>query len=487
METNTTPSCQLLMQKDTATRKKHLFLCSFVILSMIIHGFFVVDGFGEPDSVRLAIAAKMWHDHGQTFNSYVYQVSPLYLHLLSFITQIGIPLDWMSTVMNWSSLIIGSLSLIPMFLLYKRLINFEVALVGCFLYSFTPTFWMAHIYGMPLIHAFFCFLISMLLFVSALPKSGGVFYIYMVCSAFFASLALNFKADIVLCYGIFCGLCFYQKYYSLRDIVLSILLPIIALFSVLILSKSLFPSIDAPLSDTKHWSQTFPLTLQAITSIENLLVLPKSVGKWMFLAILIALPICLFKKKYRPNLLLVVFGSAPTFLFWGLRVGNSARHMMVAYLFLIFMFSFILFELTKKYKYWPLFPIFLVLINYFSCPASGDIYMPGSRLFSTTSLIEKKTSPINEFGVEFFNLRYPKKMYLGHWESPYIMWQVYLLSSKIDYVYTDKGVHLRVYREDGISQEVKFKYVVSDRDGDSFGPIPGWYLATINKSLQVNN
>lgn len=338
-----------------------------------------------------------------------------------------------------------------------------------------------------MIHAFFCFLISLLLFVNGLGKKGIKLYVFLFLSTIFGCLAVNFKADIILCFGAFLGIVLYTKSYSFRCVVLSFFIPSMALISVLVLSRIIFPSLDARLANPKGWNQTFPFTLEAITNEANFSVIPKSAGKWMFLAIAIAGLICLFKKEYRQQLLLVIFGAVPTFLFWGLIMGNSARHMMVAYFFLVFMLTFVLFEITKKYKYWPIYFVGLIVINYFSCEASGNIYRPSSRLFAMTKLIEENATSPERCSREFYDLPYSKKLYLGQWESPYIMWGIYCMASEVNHVKDEKAIRFQTYDVDGTFQEIKFRYIIPERDGNSFGPMPGWHLWTCNKSINIYN
>jgi hypothetical protein len=118
-------------------------------LSLLLHGLSVVTGFGEPDTARMASLAVEWHQTGQ-IHSYEYplRTSPLYIHAIKLLLDAGVPLSSMPSILNWISLIGGSLVLIPLYLQWRLLAGPAAAAVGCLLFSATPAFWLANISGM---------------------------------------------------------------------------------------------------------------------------------------------------------------------------------------------------------------------------------------------------------------------------------------------------------------------------------------------------
>ena len=109
-------------------------LAGTVILSIFVHGFFIMDGFGEPDAVRLAVQAAGWHQMGRIpILAYTVRTSPLHLHAMKAILDLGCPLHQLANFMNWANVIIGSLTLIPLYLLWRYLSTPKAAAIGCLL------------------------------------------------------------------------------------------------------------------------------------------------------------------------------------------------------------------------------------------------------------------------------------------------------------------------------------------------------------------
>ena len=79
-----------------------LALC--VLGSILIHAALVIPGFGEADAARLAILAAEWHETGHMV-SYFYEprTSPLYIHTLKLLMDVGIPMTWVSALINWTT------------------------------------------------------------------------------------------------------------------------------------------------------------------------------------------------------------------------------------------------------------------------------------------------------------------------------------------------------------------------------------------------
>ena len=116
-----------------------MLLGAAVLLSIVVHGEFVIHGFGEPDIARLVVAAGEWHLTGHTlYQSYIFRTSALYIHLLKKLLDFGLPLASLPAFLNWVSVVLGSLTMIPLFFLWKRLGDGGVAGMACILFLFTP-------------------------------------------------------------------------------------------------------------------------------------------------------------------------------------------------------------------------------------------------------------------------------------------------------------------------------------------------------------
>lgn len=471
-----------IFQNQYSIKKEHVTIVLLVTISLVIHSIFIIDGFGENDAGRLPVAALRWHTSNGYMNSYLYRVSPLYLCMLKTAMNLNMPLEYISNFMNWTSVIFGSLCLIPLFYLYKKLTCFEVAMAGCLLYSFTPTFWLANIYGMPLIIAFFFFLLSLSFFEHGLSKQGGSFYGLMTGAIISASLAITFKADIVLCYGVFFGLVLYCKSVTLRNVLFSFSIPLIALAFLFFLGHILFPDMDA--MPIRKWDNIFPFTTKVFSNFQNQHILPRSIGKWMFVGIITACAICVVWKKYRRQLILFLLGSIPSFLFWGLRLGHITRHVTVGCAFSIFMLAFVMYELTNKYRFWPLFFIVLIALNYFSNSSNDSTAIPSSRIFESKSLIQKRIDSFHRSGKEFSRLSHPSKMAVGDNGMPYIKWETLSAASKFELIKFKRGPEFTVTTKEGDVQKVGFWYITYR---PVHGPVKGWHLWTWLDYSRVRN
>ena len=174
LETNNNGKLNNLpVQPKRLEKRELIILTGCVILSIFVHGFFVMDGFGEPDAARMAVQAAGWHQMGRIpILSYPVRVSPLYLHTMKAVLDFGCPLHRLANLMNWANVIIGGLTLIPLYLLWRYLSTPKAAAIGCLLYSFTPTFWHASNYAMPNLPSFAFFVCALLLFAMSLRHSG---------------------------------------------------------------------------------------------------------------------------------------------------------------------------------------------------------------------------------------------------------------------------------------------------------------------------
>ncbi|MDZ7379572.1 MAG: hypothetical protein ONB06_09540, partial [candidate division KSB1 bacterium] len=172
-----------------------------VAASFALHAPFVVRGFGESDSAVLANTAAVWHATGKLGGrgSYVQRTSPLYLVALKTALDLGMPLRRLPGLMNWANAVMGSVALLPMFFVLRKLVSWEISVGACAIWAFSPAFWLANIYGMPHLPALLLFLAS-LASVSVWCDARRIGAIISVLIALVTmTAACTLKADIVLC------------------------------------------------------------------------------------------------------------------------------------------------------------------------------------------------------------------------------------------------------------------------------------------------
>lgn len=463
--------------------KEILLVFSLVFVSFGIHFFFRVDGFGEQDSARIAnlVLRNCLYGEGNT-GFYITRVSPLYIQFLKGVLCAGLHPRHLPAVMNWVSIIIGSLCFVPMYYFFKRMINARVAFWGGIFCFFMPAFWLAGIYGMPLIIAFFCFMVSALFFLRSQLK-GKTMCPEIIVALLFACLSLNFKADIVLCFGIYLGVSLFVGSRKKGSYILAFAIPSVAFVSVLLHGLFLVTPGESQGEFANRWVQTFPFTLHAILDRDNLSVLPASMGWFAFVGAILSCLYCLKQTNKQKLLLFIVLTAAPSYLFWGFIIGNSARHIMVADIFLIFLLTFILVERTKTVQGAAIVVGCCIILNYFSALPNASTRMPSSRIFESQKLIQANVQKYHSYGKEFFELPYSRKIAVCSFVLPYIFWEVNILAQRVERVRVQDDTHYRVFSDKGIPQEVKFLH----GENRSYGPVKGWYLWTCEENYRLIN
>ena len=110
----------VVLNSSAITKREVILLLVCVIISIVIHAFFVLDGFGS-DSILFAIKAAEWEQHGTiSMGRWKGIISPFYIHHLKILIGMGLPLENISEVMNWTCLVISSLIIIPLYLIVAK-------------------------------------------------------------------------------------------------------------------------------------------------------------------------------------------------------------------------------------------------------------------------------------------------------------------------------------------------------------------------------
>lgn len=401
-----------------------IILAGAVILSIFVHGFFVMDGFGEPDAARMAVQAAGWHQMGRIpILSYPVRVSPLYLHTLKAVLDLGYPLQGLANLMNWANVIMGSLTLIPLYLLWRYLSTPKAAAIGCLLYSFTPAFWHANIYGMPHLPSFGFFAAALLLFAISLRHSGVRFVALASGSAILAALAVDLKADIILCYGAFFGIVVCLKSWNLRNVILSLLIPFIAVLSVLVYSKLIVPFLPGTGEFAIAWQSKF-FTVKALLNRTNMMGLITAVGVCLFSAFILSMLYCIICRRNLRLLFMTLLWGLPGIIFSSFWIGNVSRHLMASCSVLMFLVAVAFVSLIRKMRFaLPIIAVLLVLNN-FAGPQRSARFQYGGRLIKPINEMQHLVDAVRKAGREFTALPDQRKIIVGSWSIPYIVWQV---------------------------------------------------------------
>ncbi|MDH3217450.1 MAG: hypothetical protein OEN01_14400, partial [Candidatus Krumholzibacteria bacterium] len=317
------------MRLDLLGKEETHNLAAVVLLSVVIHWPFMLPGFGEPDVARMAIVGSEWHNAGYIPNySYYLRTSPLLLQIIKGLFDIGVPYAHIPRLLNWVNLFLGSLTLVPLYVLWRHLTNRRVAVIASVLFFFTPAFWSANLYGMAHLPAFAFFVTSLLLFTMSLGDAVKAKNYLVAGSALLAVLAIDLKADYILCFGAYAGIAFYLRALTPRSLGLSVLIPVVSFIVVTLHTQAIAPNIPSLDQSADTWADRFPFTVQAILDHDNRMVFVNAAGGGMLAAVVVSIVYCLIRRRQLRALTLVLLWALPPILFWGLKMGNSLRHMM---------------------------------------------------------------------------------------------------------------------------------------------------------------
>ena len=396
MTGSTEVSCgESLSNMTPVTRKEYVFLFSCVILSLGIHSVFMFEGFGEHDAVCIAIATMLSYHNPE--NHKIGQVTPLYQLLLKGALSAGIDKADIPALMNYGNLVLGSLTLIPLYLLWRQLANPQTAAVACALYSFTPAFWFANLYGMPHLPAFFFLLWAAIAFRKALQCARPALFIgHSTLAAGLMYITLLFKVDVVMYAGLFMGLVVVCQAGSIRNCIAAVIVPLAALVFSFVFVKALSLTRPLTVEYTAQWHRDWPTDITALKS-----TIPVwSGGAVFFAGILFSGFYCLFKPSLRRYVVLSIAWAMPAALFWCLRWGNSIRHMMIVFSVLIFLLSLTLVHWCSSRRLLYSITLIGILLNYFLMPVEQYYVNKGGRLIETARSIQAYHNTIIKNGID---------------------------------------------------------------------------------------
>jgi hypothetical protein len=472
-------------KKEFHIKHEVFWLLVLVVLSLIIHGMFVIDGFGESDAARLAIQVAGWHHMGEiAILNYTVRTSPLYLHLLKFSLDIGFPIQKVPALLNWTNVVMGSLTLIPMFFLWKKLSNSVAAIVGCLFYSATPTFGNANVAGMPHLPSFSFFITSLLLFLMSIEKVGWKYWAFSIGSLVFGILAIELKADIILCFGAYLGISLINKR-KIQNIIFSFIVPLVSLLVVTSHTKLISPVLPAASHFTTTWIDRWPIVLHR----NNLIIPVVSVGAVFFSLTCFAILFCLIRKKHLRILFLCLIWSLPAILFWSLREGNSIRHMMVPFSIITFFLAVVLTYIPFSPKTVLFIGLILIFANYFISPDPANLKSIRGRLIKNTIKLQEQINQMRSAGREFAEISYPQKILAGSNTIPHVLWESVVKAKQLNISWNNTegiwGENLIIFLEmdHNLKQVIKIKKIVKK-------PIviirePGWRTWTCEKGIII--
>lgn len=447
-----------------------LMLAGLVACSLIVNLHFSIRGFGEQDTARLVNDALVLHHTGRIVDesgNYRLRILPLSIHALKSLLALGIRPSALAQLLNQANAVLGALILIPLYFLGRRLASPQVSFTALILFSFMPVFWLARIYGYPHLAALFFFTVSLALFVRALDLDRARFRVLLALSAVSIAVATGIKADVMLAGGAFLVAALIRPGgFTRRYVVAVSIIYLVAIASPFVL-KALLLDVPQPTGGVagfvSSWSARFPLSRWALTSGDNVEINLRAFGFLFAMTALVAAGYLLSNAAGRRLLFFVACWSLPVVLFWGARPGNSARHLLsVAFPVALLIALFVIAVLRSPTQRAAALSA-LVVLNYFSGPLpSSSTIAPSTELISSRDMLQSETDRLMAVGSEFATSSEAKKLLVGSWTSPYVMFQVLSGARAMKY---DDG--LLVTAEDGSTSRISWADATTRRQAEA--------------------
>jgi len=382
----------------------HLILAGIILFNLLIHiPFLLLDTFGEMDAARLAnssLYASFQSEDPYYINPVPVFSAPLYIEILRY----GINHGWIDTTNIISCMTIASFlaSAVVTAMVYLFMLNLTGSILAAasagIILQFNPTFWHSSIYGFPTILSAALFFISLLLFQSALgnQKKPQKLIRFLGSLAFFM-IAILIKIDSILAAAVFCLPVWNLDTPRKRKITWSAILLLVVMGCFFFYSNyagSLLSEYSAKFYG--QWNQNFPLEPKFLFSIINLEIAFKSTGLVTIPLAAAAIILLVRKNQYGTIIFWLILASLPIILFWGLREGNSARHNLIAIIFLYMVLSL---PMGTSYRQvWSLALVLMCLINYFAFKPQANPYVQSGRLIKNSLLLTEASSNLHKYG-----------------------------------------------------------------------------------------
>lgn len=458
-----------------------------VLASVLAHAPFVLDVFGEADAARLANQAAAWHAAGEiTVRGYPSRVSPLYLHALKVCLDAGVPLRELPALMNWTNAVCGSLALLPLYWLWRRMAGSRAAAIACTLFWFTPAFWQANLYGMPHVPSFLFFVTAMVLFHSMRGRpTDRVLWARVCLAGACLTIACTLKADILLCGLATVAMALTHSVHRWRNTAAAVAVLVVAAAACLAYGHAISDGTHAVASGAVAWERRFPFTLQALRDDINRNRSIQAVGPVHFLTAVAGSLAAMLNQRHRRLLIVCAAWGLPPLLFWGLKLGNSPRHLMAGWAALLLPAATLLAQrLTRS---WVLFAAVTLLVaaNAVSRKPNGETLNPSPRLIASSRMLRDRQQDLHRTARQFAEIRAPRKMLAGYGQNPYGVFEVLADARAYQARGDDLAMELTVTHSSGQPQAVRAIYLA--KRPCVLRPPTGWTVWTMERDVEVRH
>jgi hypothetical protein len=460
--------CMLPLTGDLRENKPY-YIPLLLLISIVSHFPFVLNGFGEIDATKIAVSVIDMLNNGPDAafaNLYFSDVIPLYILYLKWSMKLlNYDYSYLPLVMNYTNAVFGVLIIVPAFILTRQLFgNPVIAFCSVLALILAPSFYQSTIMGFPHLISFFFLLVSLYFYLSWLDHSRKItmcFSVFLTC--LFLTVAFLFKSDIVLATGIYIGFLFMRKEKDKGKIASAFLIIFISgVLFLLIRNLILGPSSGTTMSKDglSKWYE-YSLIIPSNISYLTRQTKPIAYGAGLLTFFLGSLTFVyyLFKRRLDVLAFILSWAAVPT-VFWLVMIGNNARHNMVMILPLLVIIILFIYEKIPKYSI--ALTVILILGNFFITAPSFSILTPSGNLFKSNKLLEDRMIMFESRAKEIATINEDKIVVLGTFHNPHVIME--LMKSIPSYEAVKLG------REDYMiktgDKEFVFLYFVAINPGD---------------------
>jgi hypothetical protein len=411
--------------------KNPYYLPLLLLISIVSHFPFVLNGFGEIDATKIAVSVIDMLNNGPDAafaNFYFSDVIPLYvLYLKWFMKLLNYNYAYLPVVMNYTNAIFGTLTIIPAFFLIRRLFgNPSIAFCTVLALIFTPSFYQSTIMGFPHLLAFFFLLISLNLYLLGLDHSQkSTVYFLMFLSCIFLTIAFLFKSDYVLAAGVYIGFLFIRKVRDKGKITSAFIIILLSGVLFLLFRNLILGPTSGTTMSKEGMSKWYNFSLILPSTIGYFIAQAKPIAYGAGIATFciggISFIFYLFKRRFDIITFIVSWAAVPT-LVWLIMIGNNARHNMITTLPLLAIIVIFFYE--KAPKYVIALTVMLILGNFLVTSPSFSILTPSGNLFKSSTLLNNRIIMFQSRAKEVANTDEDKIVVLGTFHNPHVVFEL---------------------------------------------------------------
>jgi len=201
-------------------------------------------------------------------------------------------------------------------------------------------------------------------------------------------------------------------------------LPGISVGVVLLHRQWIAPALEGTTQFAGQWQRDWPVTLESIFNFRSLAIPATSVGGVFYALVWISVMYMLIQPKRRRLLFVAARWALPAMLFWSLRAGNSARHLMVSYSIVMLLPAVMLTGkfVSRKSLTWAL--VLIIGVNYFANTSKNWGFHVGGRLIESRMAMQGIVNNLEIMGGELAHLPYQNKLLHSEESSCYLIWKV---------------------------------------------------------------